>query len=285
MPPWFADPHVGKFANDRSLADSDIETLAKWADTGAAKGNSEDTPAPVKFVSGWNIGAPDMILEMPKPYPVAAKGTIDYTYYVIPTGFKEDKWVDLRRSDPATAKVVHHVIAFVREPGSKWLREAVPGEPYVPKKEAKDSQGGAVRRPVSRRLRPGNGSGHPGAGQARLIKAGADIVLQMHYTANGSEQTDQTKVGIVFAKEPPRQRVVTLAAMNTKFVIPPGADDHKVESQDHPAGRYDDDRADPAHALAGQSVRIPSGLSDRGNTRAPARPQIRFFVAAHIYAC
>src|SRR3982751_3907765 len=95
MPPWFADPHVGKFANDRSLSEVDIETLAKWADTGAAAGNPEDAPAPVRFVSGWNIGEPDMIIEMPKPYLVASKGTIDYTYYVIPTGFKEDKWVQL----------------------------------------------------------------------------------------------------------------------------------------------------------------------------------------------
>ena len=63
------------------------------------------------------------------------------------------------------------------------------------------------------------------------MKAGSDIVLQMHYTADGTEQVDQSKIGIVFAKEPPKQRVVTLAAMDTKFVIPAGADNHKVESQ------------------------------------------------------
>jgi len=231
MPPWFADPHVGKFANDRSLSEADIETLAKWADTGAAAGNPEDAPAPVRFVSGWNIGEPDMIIEMPKPYLVASKGTIDYTYYVIPTGFKEDKWVQLAEVRPGNRKVVHHVIAFIREPGSKWLREAVPGEPYVPKKDAKESQGVSFGGQFLVGYAPGTVPDILKPGQARLIKAGSDIVLQMHYTADGSEQTDQSKVGIIFAKDPPKERVITLAAMNTKFVIPPGAANHKVESQ------------------------------------------------------
>jgi hypothetical protein len=67
-------------------------------------------------------------------------------------------------------------------------------------------------------------------GQARLVKAGSDIVLQMHYTATGEEQSDRSKVGVIFAKEPPTERIVTLGAMNTGFVIPAGADNHKVQS-------------------------------------------------------
>jgi hypothetical protein len=233
MPPWFADPHVGKFANDRSLSPSDIETLAKWADTGAAEGSPSDAPAPMKFVSGWNIGVPDMVVEMPKPYQVAAKGTIDYTYYVIPTGFTEDKWVQFAEVRPGNRKVVHHVIAFIREPGSKWMKDAVPGEPFVPKKEAGESRngGGGFGGQFLVGYAPGTIPDILEPGQARLVKAGSDIVLQMHYTANGTEQVDQSKVGIIFAKEPPKQRVVTLAAMDTKFVIPAGADNHKVESQ------------------------------------------------------
>jgi hypothetical protein len=233
MPPWFADPHVGKFANDRSLSPSDIETLAKWADTGAAEGSPSDAPAPVKFVSGWNIGAPDMVVEMPKPYHVAAKGTIDYTYYVIPTGFTEDKWVQFAEVRPGNRKVVHHVIAFIREPESKWMKDAVPGEPFVPKKEAGESRngGGGFGGQFLVGYAPGTIPDILEPGQARLVKAGSDIVLQMHYTANGTEQVDQSKVGIIFAKEPPKQRVVTLAAMDTKFIIPAGADNHKVESQ------------------------------------------------------
>ena len=227
MPPWFADAHVGKFSNDRSLAQKDIDTLAAWADTGAAEGNPKDAPAPLTFVTGWNIGKPDMEFEMPKDYRVPAKGTIEYTYYVIPTGFTEDRWVRAAEVRPGNRKVVHHVIAFIRDPGSKWLKDAVPGEPFVPKKGQGEGAGlsqflvGYAPGAVPEALKPG---------QARLVKAGSDIVLQMHYTAAGEEQSDRSKVGVVFAKEPPTERIVTLAAMNTKFVIPAGAENHKVES-------------------------------------------------------
>ena len=75
MPPWFADPHYGKFRNDRSLAQKDIDTLVAWAESGAPEGNPKDLPKPLRFVDGWNIGKPDMVLEMPEAFDVPASGT------------------------------------------------------------------------------------------------------------------------------------------------------------------------------------------------------------------
>ncbi|MBL8223214.1 MAG: thiol-disulfide isomerase, partial [Bryobacterales bacterium] len=66
---------------------------------------------------------------------------------------------------------------------------------------------------------------------AKLVKAGSDIVFQMHYTANGKAAKDRSKLGIVFAKEPPKYQVLTLGAVNGKFKIPPHADNHQVEAQ------------------------------------------------------
>ena len=229
MPPWFADPHVGKFANDRSLSQREIDTIAAWADGGAVEGHPKDAPAPVKHLTGWNIGKPDLILDMPAEYHVPAAGTIDYTYFVVPTRFTEDKWVRFAEVRPGNRKVVHHVIAFIREPGSKWLRDAVPGQPFVPKKG--ENTGGGFGGNFLVGYAPGTVPEMLEEGQARLIKAGSDIVLQMHYTASGREEVDRSNVGIVFAKEPPKQRVITLAAMNTKFTIPPGAANHKVTSE------------------------------------------------------
>src|SRR5579871_2963257 len=60
MPPWFADPHYGKFSNDRSLSQSEIDTIVAWVDGGAQEGDSKDAPAPRTFVEGWNIGTPDL---------------------------------------------------------------------------------------------------------------------------------------------------------------------------------------------------------------------------------
>src|ERR1041385_6940036 len=77
MPPWFADPQHGKFRNDRSLAQKDIDTLVSWAESGAPEGNPKDLPKPIEFVDGWNIGKPDVVLDMPVAFDVPSSGTVE----------------------------------------------------------------------------------------------------------------------------------------------------------------------------------------------------------------
>ncbi len=101
-------------------------------DAGAPAGDPKDAPKPVDWVEGWRIGQPDAVISMPIEYHVPATGTIDYQYIVIPTGFTEDKYVQLAEARPGNPKLVHHIIAFVREPGNPWMKDAKPGVPYVP---------------------------------------------------------------------------------------------------------------------------------------------------------
>jgi len=226
MPPWFADPHYGKWSNDRSLARSDIDTIARWVDSGAPEGDAKDAPIPVRFTDGWNISTPDMVLEMPAEFPVPATGTIDYQYILVPGKFTEDKWVRMAEVRPGNRAVVHHVIAFVRPPGSKWMKDAQPGVPFVPQGKGEGGQGeflvGFAPGVVPQIMEPG---------QARLIQAGSDIILQMHYTADGKAATDRTRIGLVFAAEPPRERIYTLAASTNKFAIPAGDPNYRVDSR------------------------------------------------------
>lgn len=229
MPPWFADPEVGHFANERRLTEPEVATLAKWAETGAAEGDPKDAPKPVEFVEGWNIGKPDMVAEMPMEYEVPASGTVEYTYFIIPTKFTEDRWVQFAEIRPGNRKVVHHSIAFIREPGSKWLPGAEPGVAFVPKKNSPGSSSFGGQWLVG--YAPGFVPDLNESGAARLVKAGSDIVIQMHYTSNGKADKDRTKVGLIFAKEPPKQRVFTLAAADNDFRIPPGAANHRVNSR------------------------------------------------------
>src|SRR5690348_10553793 len=126
MPPWFADPHYGKFRNDRSMAQKDIETLVAWADLGAPEGNPKDLPKTAEFVDGWNIGKPDMVFEMPAAFDVPASGTVEYQYIILPYKFPEDRWVQMAEVRPGNRAVVHHVIAFVRDAKSKWMRNHEP---------------------------------------------------------------------------------------------------------------------------------------------------------------
>jgi hypothetical protein len=238
MPPWLADPHYGKFANDRSLTQAQIATFSAWAAAGAAEGNSKDAPPPVEFVKGWAIGKPDVVFEMPNQFDVPSEGTIEYQYIVIPTGFTEDRWVQVAEARPGNRKLVHHIIAFVRPPGSKWMQDAKPGVPFVPTRTQRES-GRSSRQEsdgeiTSTELLVGYAPGLPptqlAAGQAKLVKAGSDFVFQMHYTANGKPGTDRSRIGLIFAKEPPRERIFTTSATNSKFVIPAGAGNYQVDS-------------------------------------------------------
>ncbi|HEY6393428.1 MAG TPA: thiol-disulfide isomerase [Bryobacteraceae bacterium] len=241
MPPWFADPHYGKFANDRSLSQAEIDTLVSWADTGAQAGNPKDAPKPTEWVEGWRIPKPDQVLSMTVPFNVPASGTIDYQYIVVPTGFTEDKYVQLAEARPGNPALVHHIIAFIREPGNPWMKDAKPGVPVVPRERQRQAEASGNQN----RNQDGGGFGGdflagyaPGTlpnvmkpGQAKLVKAGSDIVLQMHYTANGKAGSDISKIGIVFATVQPTERVLTLAAVNGNFAIPPGDPNYRVDSK------------------------------------------------------
>jgi hypothetical protein len=247
MPPWFADPHYGQFSNDRSLADADIQTLVSWVDGGAQAGDPKDAPPAVSWVEGWRIGQPDAVISMPLAFNVPASGTIDYQYIVVPTGFTEDKYVQFAEARPGNSKVVHHIIAFVREPGNPWLKEAKPGVPYVPREHEDEKPAQHDRKVQKGRSEPLGGIPFPGdflvgyapgtvpqtvrPGQAKLIKAGSDLVLQMHYTATGTPATDISKIGLVFWKTPPAQRVLTLNSANVTFAIPPGDPNYRTDAK------------------------------------------------------
>ena len=234
MPPWFADPHFGKFQNDRSLSSSEIATLVGWADGGAAEGDVKDAPKPLTFADGWAIGKPDLVIEMPNEFAVPAQGSVEYQYIVIPLNLTGDKWVQLAEARPGNRQLVHHIIAFLRPPDSKWMRDAKPGIPFVPQRRERSSGRQEGDGAPAAELLVGFAPGLPPTtlkpGQAKLMKAGSDIVLQMHYTANGKVGTDRSRVGVIFAKEPPRERVFTANASNNKFVIPAGDPAYRVDS-------------------------------------------------------
>ncbi len=230
MPPWFADPHFGKWANDRAMSQQEIDTVVAWVDGGAPEGDVKDKRPARTFVDGWNIPEPDLVVGMTKPFPVPAGAKVDYQYIVVPTGLKEDKWVRMVEARPSDRTVVHHVVVFIRDPKSKWLREAEPGVPFVPNRTGKDRRidvGGGGNE-ILHIYTPGNLPDVWSPTQAKLLPAGSDLVFQMHYTSTKKSTEDMTKLGIVYAKEPPKERIMTLAVGNESFSIPPNADNHRV---------------------------------------------------------
>jgi hypothetical protein len=234
MPPWFADRAVGQFANDTSLSPAELETLRAWADAGAPEGDPRDSPPPLRWNDQWTIANPDLVLKMPKPVSLPADGDVEYTFEIIPTGFLEDRWVTQSEVLPSARNQVHHAVVFVRPPGSNWLRHAPVGVPFTASDLSDPEERRSAHWTTSDILlvyAPGSSPEMLLPGMAKLVPAGADLVVQMHYTTNGHRGSDQTSVGLVFAKQPPRKRVLTLQLTNDHFVIPPGASDYRVEAR------------------------------------------------------
>ena len=209
MPPWHANPNHGSFKNSRQMQPGSLETIKEWIAAGMQYGNSDDLPTKPTFLDGWRLPkTPDQIVFMrERPYRVPPTGAVDYQYFVVDPGIREDKWITAAQVIPGSAAVVHHAIVFVRPPdgekftGIGWLTAYVPGQ-------------------LATEFPPGF---------ARHVPAGSKLVFQMHYTPNGEEQFDLTKIGMNFIDEASvTHEVFTLAGIDQEFEIPPNTVNHSV---------------------------------------------------------
>ena len=229
MPPWFADPVHGQFANDRRLSDSDIMTLSAWADSGAVEGDPNDKPDPIAFHDGWNL-KPDMIIEMPKDFNVPAAGTVTFKNVLVKVNFPEDVWVVAAEMRPGNPQVLHHGRVLVRPPGSDFMKDALPGEAY------ETTSVGMTRREGPETL----GKFNPGLGaqnfslfeSAKFVPKGSDLVFNLHYTSIGKPATDRSRVGLVFAKQAPQLRYfMHNGPTATNLAIPPREGNAEIVSE------------------------------------------------------
>jgi mono/diheme cytochrome c family protein len=229
MPPWFADPTYGDFANDRRLNDAEIKTISAWVDAGAPEGDEKDKPAPITFQDGWNI-KPDRIIEMPKDFNVPATGTVNYQNVLVKVNFPEDVWVIAAEMRPGNSKVLHHGRVLVRPPESNFMKDAVPGEAYetgslvMAKEEAPETLG---------KFNPGLGEQNFSLFEsAKFVPKGSDLVFNLHYTAIGKPATDRSRVGLVFAKQPPKLRYfMHNGPTASNLAIPPREPNAEVVSE------------------------------------------------------
>jgi len=241
MPPWNADPHVGTFANDRRLTPAEKDVIERWADAGAPRGDDTDLPPAPSYTTGWSIGAPDAVVSMPEAFDVPAQGTIAYQYFEIPTNFTEDRWIQAMEVRPGARRVVHHVLVYCREPagGTPRPRVLVPRIDLAPPQAIAAPNPNATGTSAPRHAlgtliattAPGTNAMVFPAGAALLIRAGAVLTFQVHYTASGEAASDRSSIGFVFAKSPPADEIRSGNFVNGRFVIPAGAASYQVDSE------------------------------------------------------
>ncbi|MBX9627529.1 MAG: redoxin domain-containing protein [Gemmataceae bacterium] len=218
MPPWHADAPRGHFLNDRRLSDEQKKTVLAWVDAGCPEGDPKDAPPAPKWVAGWRLPKePDLVIKMEHPVDVPGQylfglGGMPYQHIRSGEPFKEDTWVQAVEVRPEYRAVVHHIIVYAFPPGAKLTKEA---------EFAQYMLGTYV---------PGDQPTVMPDGFATKIVKGTRLMFEMHYTPNGTPGKDQSMVGIIKAKGPPKFEAKGDAAMEGRFVIPPGDPAHEVKA-------------------------------------------------------
>ena len=222
MPPWKPAPGFGHFQNERRLSQRDRELVLRWVATGAVEGDPGLAPPLPEFTSGWQLGTPDLVLELDEPFPVPADGPDIYRHFVLPSGITENRLVSAMEFRPGDAGVVHHALAYLDRSGTaRGLDAADPGPGYSrfggPGFTPSGSLGGWGPGGLPRRLPDGMG---------RVIWKDCDVVLQIHYHPIGRKTSDRSRIGLYFADRDAQTLVAEILVANVELDIPAGAKRH-----------------------------------------------------------
>lgn len=194
MPPFHADPHVGAFTGDMNLSVKDTQTLIHWIEAGAPRGDGSDPlkinakPAPE-----WELGEPDLIIELP-PYKVPASGVVDYQNPVVQNPMAQGRWLRASTVKPSDRQAVHHLLS--------------------------NGVGGYAVGAETSKYPEGTGT---------WVAPGQQFRFQMHYTPYGRETVEKTRVGLYFYPEgsPPEIMRRSAVIANAGIEIPANTARHE----------------------------------------------------------
>lgn len=260
MPPWHADPQHGAFSNDRRLTQQEIDTLVQWVDGGAREGDRADLPPPLSLEEKWTIGQPDVVLPMTEEYTIEAKGQDQYIYFAIPTNQAEERFIQAIEFRPGNRTVVHHGLVFLKPKGTplpnrsqtevfnkvagfplfKGAGDALRVDPAAPVHDdaCELPNGGSAlsgnvtsgRRPLIHSFAPGTRGDVWPDGMGVRMPADTELMLQLHYVRSEEPEKDRSSVGIIFAKQRPKQIVEQQWVQNYYFKIPAQAANHEARA-------------------------------------------------------
>jgi hypothetical protein len=226
MPPWKPTPGFGDFKNANFLSDEEIQTIKHWVEASAPQGNPADLPAAPKFQDGWQLGQPDLILKMPQAFQVPAEGEDIYQCFVLPLNLPNGANVAAVEIHPGNKKVLHHTLLFLNDDGAAVKKDNETAEPGYrcfggPGVKTAGALGGWV---------PGARPHVLPAGTATKVPPGADLIMQNHYHPSGKPESDQSEIGLYFAKGAVEKTVFSLPMLYRNLTIPAGTKNYHVAS-------------------------------------------------------
>ena len=228
MPPWLPEPQELKFADELRLTKAEIGLIGRWVEQGAVEGNPADLPAQPKFVEGWQLGKPDMILTASKPLILPPQGTDTYWNFTFPVPIHETRWVKAVEIRPGDKRYVHHANILIDRTGASRKREAEPGAGFGGMEIRIES---SVFDPDSHLLfwKPGTVPYVEPEGLALRLDKGTDLILNTHLQPSGKPEVIQPTIGLYFTSHPATKFPMLLQLENdVKLDIPPGVKDFLV---------------------------------------------------------
>jgi uncharacterized protein (TIGR03437 family) len=269
MPPWKPEPGWSKYRDERRLTASEIATLSQWVADGMPQGDPAKAPPSPNFNDSWQLGTPDLILEMPQAFDVPADGPDVYRNFVIPSGLTADRYVRAVEVKPSARSVVHHILFFTDSTGGARAQSGKDGQPGFPGFGSVFTIGDPLAA-----LNGGLGGWVPGTTPAFLpdglgmpFPKGADLLMQTHFHPNGAPQQEKTVIGLYFGPKPERLmtqlQVPAFFGVRANIDIPAGETNYKVRgSYTLPADVDAVGVSAHAHYLAKESkltATLPSG--------------------------
>lgn len=228
MPPWLPEPQELKFADEMRLSDLQITQIQQWVEQGEAEGNAKDLPAAPKYVEGWMLGKPDMVLTAKQALNLSPQGTDTYWNFIFPVPINETKWVKAVEIRPGDKQYVHHANILVDREEASRSREATPGAGFGGMEIRIDSR---VFDPDSHLLfwKPGTVPSVEPEGMALRLDKGTDLVLNTHLQPSGKPEVIQPSIGLYFTPHPATKLPMLLQLEDDeKLAIPAGAKDFTV---------------------------------------------------------
>jgi tetratricopeptide (TPR) repeat protein/mono/diheme cytochrome c family protein len=229
MPPWLPEPGYGQFEDNRRLTDEQIALIKNWVASGMPEGDSAKIPTPPTYASEWQLGAPDLVLEVSSPTEVPAQGTDVFLNLILPDGLKTTHWIRAMEIKPGSSRVVHHANVLIDRTASLRRQHAADWEQGIPGMDI-TIDGGSSFDPDSHLLfwKPDSSALIEPADMPWRLDPGNDLILNMHLRPAGKIEHVRPRIALYFASAPAARLPMLLELEHDAALDIPAGDAHFV---------------------------------------------------------